>query len=210
MFPQHLACLIHGVDPRTFEYHKGAAEVLENYRDPAYGVLQKMAANFAANAYEAAGYAGCVEHILFDGLRKQAHWYPEFDKWTDPVLRVMTHEFGQSLDAQAEVEYQAKHAGVGSMLMGLLGRGAALAPQMTKMMLGTGAVTGAGLGAIGWGLNRDSTEDDLKTEAMRERLRHYRKITHEISQDLRRNNALDAPESPTQVIKDDAGTQNVI
>jgi len=207
--PASLACLIHGVDPRTFPYHLKMAATLGDMNQNGYGYLEKMACNFAANLYEATGQGRSFEACLFRQLTKVAQWLPGLDHFVAPVFKALIKEHSDALSEQAGGEESKAAAAIPAFLLSTIGRGAMMTPQLLKTMMGGAAITGAGVGALGWGLNRDSTADELDTEAMREKLRHYRKITNEISDDLKRNNAVDMPEHPANVIARDAHTDHV-
>ena len=210
-----LACVLHGVAPDTYEFHKAAVDKLSDVNDPNYGALDRMVANYAAEAFNAADKRASFEYCLYDNLRKAAQWFPEFNRFTDPVYSVMAREVNMDIEDGNRVKSAAaqqadldKRAAILNTVLNMAGKGVTSTPALTKMLLGAGAATGAGAGALYWGLNRDSNEDDEKIEAMKERLKHYHRITNEISSDLQRNNATRSQE-PQDIIKQDAGTTNV-
>jgi hypothetical protein len=207
-YAQQLACLFQGVNPDEYYIHKAAAELLTDVRDPQYGQLSKMAAHIAANLYKAVGEEGSPEYCLFDQLRKSATWFPAFDEYTDPVLAALARDVQRTHTETRTVDEITKSAGVGAMLTGLVGGALKNAPMIGKFGLGMAAATGAGLGGLYWGLNRHANEDDAQTEALKERLNQYRKITNEISGDLQRK-GITVPGQVKQTIQNDSGAQFV-
>lgn len=206
---QNIACLFHDVDPRGFKHHQGVAEHLENWRSPDYGQLSKMAASFAANCYQAVDDTG-VEFQLYNLLRKQATWYPAFDQFTDPVLDVIARNLGEDFADKAAAEDLDKQAAVRGILAGLAGKSLTATPTAVKFVMGAGAAAGAGAGALYWAMNRHSSEDEANIEAMKVKLKHYNKITREISEDLRRRGVTVTPADTVDTIKENAGTDNIV
>lgn len=200
-----IAAVLHGVNPDEIEFHKASAKALSDYHDPNYGALEKLAASFAVNMYRETGQTASTEYFLFEGLTKVASWLPEYDKFTDPVFASIAGSYGEALDCMKEQASLNKSAGIASMLTSLVSGAARATPAMVKTLMTAGAATGAGMGALYWGLNRHSTEDEEQLEAQKERLRHYTRITREISDDLRRNNVTE-PEEAKKTIQQDAGT----
>lgn len=203
-----IAALFTGVNPETVEFHKSAAEVLQDYHEPNYGALQKVAATFARNAYASAGLDASYEFFLFDGLTKVSHWLPEYDHFTDPVFRLIANHWSDVVCEQAAQESQEKSAAVAGILSGLGSLVAKGGPAAVKTLLTLGAATGAGAGALYWGLNRHATEDEDNIEAMKERLHHYNQITRELTQDLQRN-SVSTPQAAKKTVQDDSGTPYV-
>lgn len=208
-FAESIACLFEGVDPTLMPFLKGAAFVHDDDSVETYGAIQKMAAHFAANLYAAAGERLSFEYSLFDSLRKVAKWEEGYDRFTTPVLDVLTRVVADARLQECELEHVNKQAAVPGFLLNLLGTTAAAAPTVSKMLLGMGAATGAAAGGLTWGLNRHSSEDENKIEAMKERVNHYKRITREISEDLKRNAVMNDPRDSRRLIAEDAATSFV-
>lgn len=80
---------------------------------------------------------------------------------------------------------QVKQAGAVKQLVSRVAGGAAtLSPGILKALLAGSAATGAGLGAVGWALNRDTKTDEQEIEQMQAQIDAYDRITNEISNHL--------------------------
>jgi hypothetical protein len=203
-----MACLEQQVPVATFAFHKAAADHLNDFMSDNYGAMERMGCHLAAEMYKAAGLTVTPEYCVFDQLRKVANWNPALDKFVNPVYRAINNAvMGEHSKDAADMEL-IKKAMVANVL-GLLGKAVTSTPTMAKTLVAGGAATGAGLGALYWALNRHSTEDDDKLEAMKAKIKLYRRITSEISEDMKRNNTL-PPELSRNIIKEDAGTNNII
>ena len=203
-----MACLEHGIPPATLPFHEAVVEHISNHLNENYGALEKMACHFAAEVFQAVGEKVSPEFCLFDQLRKVANWNPYYDQYARPVFNALCSE---QLDARADDEQQAetiKRAFVANVL-GMLGKGLTATPTIAKTVLAGGAAAGAGLGSLYWALNRHATEDDDKNEALKARIKLYRRIKSEIAEDLKRNSVVPS-DSPRNIIAQDAGTTNII
>lgn len=75
-------------------------------------------------------------------------------------------------------------AGAKSIIARVAGGAASLSPGLIKTLLAASAATGAGLGAVGWALNRDTKTDEQEIEQMQAQIDTYDRITNEISNRL--------------------------
>lgn len=203
-----MACLEQGVPPAAYPFHQSMVENLSNPWAENYGSLEKMASHVAAELFEAAGQRISPEYCLYDQLRKVANWNPYFDRYVQPVFNAICQAGLAGIAEDQENAEQVKRAFVGHAL-GLLGKAFTSTPALAKTIIAGGAAGGAGLGALYWALNRHSTEDNDKNEAMKARIKLYRRITSEISEDLKRNNAT-SEDTERNIIAQDAGTNNII
>lgn len=79
---------------------------------------------------------------------------------------------------------QTKQAGAKKIVARIAGGAASLSPGLLKALLAGSAATGAGLGAVGWALNRDTHTDEQEIEQMQAQIDAYDRITNEISNRL--------------------------
>ena len=198
-----MACLEHGIPPATYHFHQALVENLEDPWSENYGSLEKLGCHVAAEMFKEAGLEISPEFCLYDQLRKVANWNPFFDQYAQPVFDAVCRESIYARLADAEVEEGVKRAAVNGVLS-VIGRALTSTPT-----IGGGALAGAGLGSLYWALNRHATEDDDKNEALKAKIKLYRRITSEIAEDLKRNAAVPADTS-RNIIAQDAGTNNII
>ena len=107
---------------------------------------------------------------MFDNLSKTAHWYPEFNKFTDCVCR--------ALSKQAAVVPVAMAANdkVGGLLAKL-------------MALGT--LGGIGAGGLGFLMSRNSRQTSADNAAMLEKVRAFRQLRRDIDEDMQANDVME-------------------
>lgn len=204
-----MACAERQVPLAAYPLHKAAAEHLSNPRSENYGALEKMGAHIAAELYVSTGQMLSPEYCIFNNLRKVASWYPALDRFVEPVFNALCNEFMGAAELTRAQDEAVKKASIGAILSNIVGKTITGGPAVAKMILAGGAAAGAGAGALYWGLNRDSMEDDDKTEAMKAKIKLYNRITREISEDMRRNNT-HPTESNREIISENAGTNHIL
>lgn len=116
-------------------------------------------------------------------------WPEQFSEFSDIALRAIGREsLSQKRAAEEEGEMLTEEetkAASAKMLLGLVGRGAALTPDMVRALLGISAGAGAAVGGIGWKLNRDTQQDEDDLEAMRAKIDTYDRISNDIESEIK-------------------------
>lgn len=123
--------------------------------------VQRMFAKFAAQLFEETHPL----HHLYAGLSKCANWCDAYDQFTEPVWRAV----GLGKDAAAVA--LAAHDKVGGGIM--------------KALVSAGVIGGAGLGTLGFMLNRDARQYSAESKALLEQIRAYKQIRRDIEEDMK-------------------------
>jgi hypothetical protein len=184
----------HNQDDSSLHFRKGARARLSDTDDADYGVYQRNICKMASEWYANADKAGCTEQNIYEALSKRADWYPRFDQlFVDPVLKVLGRFYkeAQKVDEDDAIEKAAGLGRMGSLADIMARAGLRTAPSMLQLLLASGALGGASLGAIHWALNRDMTEDRSEVEALKRKRDYYNRITNEISRELAENESLE-------------------
>lgn len=133
--------------------------------------LAKRAARLASGMFDAAGKSGSAHHLLFSKIAG-SEWDPGYATFTDAVINVL---------GRHELEKTAK-----LNPLDIIRNSAAYSMGGLKTALLTSLVLGAGGGALyNWG-KRSMNADTSNADATETRLQHYRKITREIENDMKR------------------------
>jgi hypothetical protein len=96
-----------------------------------------------------------------------------------------------------------------SLLPTFLMRMGAMTPSLVQTMGAASAAGGAGLGALGWYLNRDSAQDRDDIEVMKARLDAYNKISDEIEDSLVRSGYTPGDAVEEDELEEDTGVGDV-
>lgn len=188
-FGMKMACVKAGASASELPEKEGYMEAIMA-SVPAKQALCKM----ASEMYDAAGQDTFVQRHLFDVASKTASWDRDVH---DELVEVFVSALGK---VEAETE---KHASLISkgMVANLVGRGLGSTPEMLKYLAAGGVLTGAGLGGMSWYLNRDANEDDDDLEVMRSRIDNYKRITGEITDQLKRSGKLPVTNDVESIIQ---------
>lgn len=159
------------VHPDDYEFHKGAAEVVDS---DAYAASGRMTAQALYNVMclGGRGYTAPAQHLKL--LSKQAAWHPQFTE-------TITHVLGDLVPYERDM---VKSASIGALIRagkGMLGIGGV---GLKTLLLGSAGIGGAA-GALHWGINRDIREDNAELEAMKSRIAEYDRLASQLEESLR-------------------------
>jgi hypothetical protein len=147
--------------------------------------------------YELAGKGTSFERCLLTTLHKEA-------AVGNSSARALQREFVDSfLDVLADSPTLDKSAAAaaGGVSAALARLGLATTPGALKLLLAAGVMGGTTMGALHWGLNRDSREDGKDISEMQARVDEYNRITDQLSEKLQSKGVRpeDQPAEPAYV-----------
>lgn len=195
-----LACEYHGVDAE--ELTKTAATRLSTLLDsPAY---RAELVHSMETLYDLAGKAGHIDRHFLGVLNKQASLGAKCAEYLQRgACEVLFDVLGES-------DALTKEAGIAASLAAKLSRlGLSVTPGLLKALTYTGTAAGLGVGALAWGLNRHSKQDDADIEAMQARIDAYNRITNEISGKLRERGVIPGEDYDPESVRDISGADQV-
>ena len=188
-FGMKMACVQAGAETKDLPEKEGYMEAIMA-SVPAKQALCKM----ASDIFDAAGQETFIQRHLFDVASKTASWDKDVH---DDLVTAFVAALGK---VEESSEKNASLVSKG-MMANLVGRGLGSTPEMLKYLAAGGVLTGAGLGGLSWYLNRDANEDDDDLEVMRSRIDNYKRITGEISEQLKRNGKLPVTNDMESIIQ---------
>lgn len=195
-----LACEHHGVDPE--ELTKTASTQLDTLLDsPAY---RAELVHSMETMYDLAGKQGHLDRHFLGVLNKQASLGANCAQGLQrSACEVLFEVLGDNPD-------MAKTAGIGAGIAAKLSRmGLSITPGILKGLMYTGAAAGLGGGALAWGLNRHSKQDEADLEAMQAQIDAYQRITGEISGKLRDRGVIPDEDYDPEAIRQLAGAKSI-
>lgn len=160
-----LACAMHNIKPEDLSEAKGFVDRIDD--DPE-GRMHKMAAASVAEIYDRAGRCEDFGYHLYVKLASAEKWDPSFSALMEPAYKALG-DYVMRKQANP-VSWVAK--------------GLSVLPETATSLMLMSSLGGAGLGALNWRLNRDSTEDDEKTAIQKAKIEQYRKVLDEINSNL--------------------------
>jgi hypothetical protein len=136
--------------------------------------------------------AGCMEHLGYQLCKTAADapvWTPQFAEIADIVTAAIGREFeyqkAASMDSGFDVMTpdEEKRAGLG-WLSTLLAGGVSNAPAIGQLIAGGALLAGGAGGSLAWMANRSVSEDDDDIEAMKAKIKTYRRLTEDIQNEI--------------------------
>ena len=195
-----LACEYYGVDPE--ELTKTASARLDTLLDsPAY---RAELVHSMETLYDMAGKQGHLDRHFLRVLNKQASLGASCAQdLQKKACEVLFEVLGESPD-------MTKEAGVVAGLAAKLSRlGISVTPALLKTLMYTGTATGIGAGALTWGLNRHSKQDNADLESMQSQIDAYNRITDEISGKLRDKGVVPGEDYDPEDVRQLAGAKHI-
>lgn len=184
-YGKRLACILAGVEPSNLEYIEKMAATLEDQDHPLYGMVQRCWAKAGAAVLEAAGDAGSLAHALLVKAASVETWYPDLDRFIEPVTNAFARYRASTMGEQGEYEEHVKAAGVLTGLGAMIpGAAAEAIPFGAKMMLGAPALAGVGAGSLYWLLKRQAHGETEKEQLIRARIHQYRQLADDIKNEM--------------------------
>lgn len=171
-----------GVSKRSMLRKQAFAETIES---PEGVPMHRELCKIAAAAFQLDGDPGHPAAILFDNLSKEAHWYPEYNKFTNCVLRALSRCEEMQKDAAALLPIVASlHDKAGGGVL--------------KTLTAAGALGGASLGSLAYLASRNARQSSAENAALLEKVRAYKKLRKEIEEDMASNRVMetDVKEEP--------------
>lgn len=178
-FGSNLVLANRGVERSDFNRSQG---LLDGLRADEAGVFHREVCKIAAAAYAEDDMGNSMQYHLFTKLAAMPTWHPELNRFTMPVLsafqRFAEREIAmrKSASAVAALPFVADKVGV---------------PGFVKLLLGIGAIGGAGAGSLGFLLSRDASESSAENNAITEKTRAYKQLRRDIEEDLASSGALE-------------------
>lgn len=180
-----LATASYGVDDNTTAFCEGVVSELNNPDNTDYGKFQKLMCKYAAHAYSEVGRQGCFEYQLFKAASEIDDWYPELDRFSDPVIHALGSVLNQAEDERNfNVREQIKEAAVAAWAPALAGGAVKNTPDLVKSVAGLGVLGGGLMGGLSWLLHRHMNSDQTDVTAIEAKRRYYEKLTKEIENEL--------------------------
>jgi hypothetical protein len=182
---QKLAALSYGMDNGEVAFCDGLMSRLEDHRNQNYGIFQKILCKYAADAFSEVGQRGTLVHEIYKAASQVEDWYPELDKFVDPILHALGKTYAEAIE---ERNFNAREAVKDASLVGLTpaiaGNLINRVPSLVKNVAGFGMVSGGLAGALAWLLNRHMSTDTEKIDSINVKRRYYKKLTDEIRSEL--------------------------
>lgn len=152
-------------------------------RIPRSESFSRALVKFAANAYVETGATDKLGYFIFKGAGDLNRWSDTAESLADIVARSLGKQaMERSFLGDLTEEELAKEAS--STLFNMIGRGAALTPDVAKALLGGSLVVGGVGGGLTWAANRAIKEDEDDIEAMKAKIQTYRRLTGDIENEL--------------------------
>lgn len=138
---------------------------------------------FAEHAYVQAGATDQLGYHIYKRASELQRWSDTAESLADIVATSLGKQATErTMLGDLTEEELAKEAS--GTLMGILGRGAALTPDVAKALLGGSLVVGGVGGGLTWAANRAIKEDEDDIEAMKAKIQTYRRLTGDIESEL--------------------------
>ncbi len=147
-------------------------------------------------AYREAGLMGCLGYQLCKRGSSAPVLGTHFRTMAAIVGRAVGRAAMEEKRAAAEraIELSPEEVKTASALWlrNLISGGAGAAPEMGKLLLGGAIATGAAGGGLTWAANRNIKNDAEDIEAMKAKIRTYKRITQDIDDELNLRSSLAA------------------
>lgn len=138
---------------------------------------------FAEHAYVQTGATDQLGYFIFKSASQLNRWSETAESLADIVATSLGKQATErTMLGDLSGDEIAKEAS--GALVGLLGRGAALTPDVAKALLGGSLVVGGVGGGLTWAANRAIKEDEDDIEAMKAKIQTYRRLTGDIESEL--------------------------
>lgn len=162
-------------------------DTLKNASTQGYGIMQKNVCKLVSDMYSLTDQKHKFEYHVFSKLAHAKRWSEDLDPYVDTVYETLSH-----LNARNKLDLNQV---VKSAVFNFFKFGG-MAPNVVKGLLALSAATGGSVGALSWYLNRHSTEDTSKNEALKQKINYYNLITDELSNQLKAKGLLVSEEDP--------------
>lgn len=151
-----------GLNHSDVNFLTGYVSVIDS---PEGEAVKRDMCKLAALAFDVDGGGKTAHAILFSNLAKAPVWYPEFDQFTDCVVR--------ALGKQASMVIPGVAAAANDKVGGLLAKLVAL-----------GTVGGIGAGGLGFLVSRDARQTSAENAAILEKVRAYKQLRRDLEEDM--------------------------
>jgi len=175
-YGKEMICALHGVDTSVIVKQAAAEKV---YDSPAGVVYKKSLCKIASTIFDSTGNSGAPAAIMFNKLAATKDWYTAFDRYTDAVRSALAKEASTGMTKEA----------IGPLA--LLGGASQVAPEILKIMAGTGIGIGVLGGAAAHLVNGKVAREAVANESMVAKIKAYNRVRRDIEEDLLLSGALD-------------------
>lgn len=182
-YGQHLARAIHGVPSAEYTSMVAQDRVLRSAEGEPF---QREICKIASAIFIETGGGNTVAGKLFEKLASaDTPWCPEFSRFTDPVLTAIGR-----WSADEGIAEREKSATAAAMLPIIASERSGV-PSALKMLVGLGAIGGAGAGSVAFMLGRSARQSSAESQQLLEKARAYKKLRREVEEDLANSGALE-------------------
>lgn len=150
----------------------------------------------ASEMYEFADMKDRLGYWLFSKAARAERWSQPLSEiaavFQRAVGRVKLADYREAADERVNAPPEEKRAA--KWLLPAFSKALTLSPGAVKAVLGLSAGAGALGGTAAWYLNRGVHEESADVEALKERIRAYRRVADEVEEDLNSRIAASQPE----------------
>lgn len=143
----------------------------EVMRGPDSAPFHRELCKIASAAFESEGDYTSAPAILYRNLSQEKEWHPQYQQFTDPVLKSLSKSAAMLLPGVA-----ALHDKAGGGIL--------------KTLTAGGALGGAALGSIAFLLSRNAQQSSAESAQLLEKVKTYKKLKRDIEEDIAANGAL--------------------
>jgi hypothetical protein len=182
-YGQNLARAIHGVSQPDYVSMVAQDGVLRSGEGEPF---QRELCKIAAAIYAETGGGKTVAGKLFEKLASaDTPWCPQFSRFTDPVLTAIGR---WSVDESTDEREKSASA---AALLPIVASDRSGVPAALKLLVGLGAIGGAGAGSVAFMLGRSARQSSAESQQLLEKARAYKKLRREVDEDLANSGALE-------------------
>lgn len=144
--------------------------------------FHRATCRFIKMAYEHAGRQTDFGWALFAKLANAPEWDESYNRFMKIAYAALGRQLG----------HLTKEAGAGGIAEATLGAGVASAagkglkmgPEIFQMLVAAGLLGGSSLGALHWGVNRHTNQDDPDVENLQAQRDQYNALTEDINSSM--------------------------
>jgi len=188
-FGESLGLALCGVNAKQAPRVKTAATQLDARNNPEAVVFERCVIKLAADIMRESGNMDKLAYHMARAIDTAAthRWPEQFSEFADIALHAIGREALRTKQASESTVLTGEEVKCASAkwLLGLVGRGVSLSPEMLKALLGVSALTGGAIGGTAWKLNRDTVEDEADLEAMSAKIDAYDRISNDMEESLK-------------------------